>query len=559
MSSEETARPAQSRDPLRDKKEDHSQVLLLERDQARLDAARLRKQLDELTDSPIWRATKPLRVLFTLLRSIVRYAGVELRKIYWRLPLSTPLKLRSQTIVFAICAPLIRNTKAYRNWSKDQSVGDDSFSASRLTSDRATTTEIGRGKDTRIESSVAVEPCSDFVEHKPYPVVKDNSIRLIAFYLPQFHPIAENDEWWGKGFTEWTNVTRALPQFDGHYQPKLPADLGFYDLRVPAVQLEQINIAKNYGIGGFCYYFYWFDRKRLLELPLRRHLETADMDFPFCLCWANENWTRRWDGMDQQILIAQCHSEEDDIAFIAYISEYLRDQRYIRINGKPLLIVYRPSILPDARETTERWRTWCRTNGVGEIYLACVFGGISPEVFGLDAALEFPPNTNNELRDITHQVPSFAPRFTGTVYDWRTFLERSEVYPQPDYRLFRTVCPSWDNEARRPGRGTIFMNSSPASYQQWLENACADTLAQVANPDEHLVFINAWNEWAEGAYLEPDRKYGFAWLEATREALVRVSQRQEAHKKLSVKASVPEPTIHRVVNQTSAPVGGPPD
>jgi len=297
-------------------------------------------------------------------------------------------------------------------------------------------------------------------------------------------------------------------------------------LRVGDVQRQQVELAKNYGLAGFCYYFYWFDRKRLLELPLRRHLENADIDLPFCLCWANENWTRRWKGDDQAILIAQAHSAEDDLAFIEYVAPYLRDPRYIRVDAKPLLLVYRPRLLPDARATAKRWRDWCRANGIGEIFLACTqsFEAVDPQAFGFDAAIEFPPM--DRPPDITDQIKLLNPNFTGVVYDWRSFVERSRAYSKPDYRLFRGVCPSWDNEARRPGRGTVFMHSTPALYQEWLENACSDTVARCANPEERLVFINAWNEWAEGAYLEPDRRYGYAWLRATRNALLTSSQLQ---------------------------------
>jgi len=368
------------------------------------------------------------------------------------------------------------------------------------------------------------EPRGDFVPLLDSPNLLHKPVKAICFYLPQFHAIPENDVWWGDGFTEWTNVQPSQPQFIGHYQPHIPIDMGYYNLLDNNVQRRQVELAKLYGIEGFCFYFYWFGGKRLLEKPLRNYLEDPRLNLPFCLCWANENWSRRWDGQDSEILMAQDHSPNDDYEFIKYVASYMEDSRYIRIDGKPLLLVYRPSLLPSAQETAGRWRQWCRTNGIGEIYLAYTqsFEKTNPRDYGFDAAIEFPPN-NSAPPDITDTVKLYAESFQGKVYDWRVFVERSENYSTVDYKLFRSVCPSWDNTPRRKKNGTVFYNSEPLLYERWLKNAIDDTVAHQSNPEERLIFINAWNEWAEGAHLEPDAKYGYAWLQATRNALSKES------------------------------------
>lgn len=351
---------------------------------------------------------------------------------------------------------------------------------------------------------------------------------LVAFYLPQFHTFAENDAWWGKGFTEWRNVTRALPQFEGHVQPRLPADLGFYDLRNAQVMRDQARLAAEYGIGAFCFYYYWFSGRTLMEDPLRQWLDDDSIDLPFCLCWANENWARRWDGRNDDILIGQQHSAEDDLAFIAHIAPYLRDRRALKVDGRPMLLVYRPHLLPDARATADRWRRWCRENGVGEVHLAYVQGFERPDPrdIGFDAAVEFPPNMSNP-RSLSAQQWLLNPDFNGDVRDWRELASEIAARPLPDYPLYPGVNPGWDNEARRSGRGRVYLHASPRGYRDWLRSTVHERLAQ-APQNQRMVFINAWNEWAEGAVLEPDARLGHAWLQATREALSPAALRQGA-------------------------------
>lgn len=346
-------------------------------------------------------------------------------------------------------------------------------------------------------------------------------VKALAFYLPQFHPIPENDVWWGRGFTEWTNVSKAIPQFVGQYQPRWPGELGFYDLRVPDVQRRQIELAKKYGIYGFCIHYYWFNGKRLLEAPLEQYMNIPGNDFPFCLCWANENWTRRWDGQENEVLISQSHTPENDIRFIQDILPILEDSRYIRMNGRPLLVVYRANLLPDIRRTVDSWRNYCLKVGMQNPYLVAAqsFGFHDPRKVGFDAAVEFPPHTRVRMQGLTRTVTILNPSYSGTVVSYPDFAAACSKDSHPPYKLFKTVFPAWDNEARKPGRGLTFAFSTPDEYRKWLRRACEITLTTESDPEKRLVFINAWNEWGEGAYLEPDRRFGYAYLEATAKGL----------------------------------------
>ncbi len=347
---------------------------------------------------------------------------------------------------------------------------------------------------------------------------KKLTIKAIAFYLPQFHPIPENDLWWGKGFTEWTNTTRAVPQFLGHYQPHLPGDLGFYDLRVPDVMHQQITLARQYGISAFCFHYYWFAGKKLLERPLNQFLNDSSLDMEFCICWANENWTRRWDGSEHEVLIAQSHSPETDRAFIESVLPIFNDSRYIRIDGKPLIIIYRIDLLPRPAETIERWRATARQGGFSDIYIVAArsfdVGNLSE--YGVDAAVEFPPHQTGAV-SLEQSKTIINSHFEGNILDYRELAARYGRKEWQDLPTFKTVFPSWDNEARKPGRGTVFADSIPVLYANWLKDAC--TLTASRRKEERLVFINAWNEWAEGAHLEPDREFGYAYLHATASVL----------------------------------------
>ena len=349
-----------------------------------------------------------------------------------------------------------------------------------------------------------------------------NQVRTIAFHLPQFHAIPENDRWWGAGFTEWTNVTRALPNYRGHYQPHRPADLGFYDLTDADALRRQGELARRYGVSGFCHYFYWFSGgRRVLEKPLE-HLKTgAAGDSPFCLCWANENWTRTWDGQERDVLLEQTYGDGDAEAVIAELAAFFDRPNYIRVNGKPLVLIYRMGLLPNARAWAETWRAWCRANGHGEIYLAFVEtfehagAALDPAAFGFDASVEFPPA--GAATPVHPPGALINPHFKGHVADYRHTVRRYFEAEIPGHTRFRGVAPSWDNTARRQDAPYIFHFASPGAFQAWLEVAFAETRRQNYG-DERIVFINAWNEWAEGAHLEPDVKFGHGWLEAVRNA-----------------------------------------
>jgi lipopolysaccharide biosynthesis protein len=347
------------------------------------------------------------------------------------------------------------------------------------------------------------------------------SAKAICFYLPQYHAIPENDEWWGKGFTEWRNVARAVPNFPGHYQPHVPAELGAYDLSDVDVQRKQAALAKEHGIHGFCYYFYWFAGKRVLERPLNQLLEHPEIHQPYCVCWANENWTRTWDGKENDILLAQKHSPEDDEACFRALLPHLKDPRYIRVDGKPMLLVYRVDLFPDARATAERWRRLAEEEGLPGLHLCAVqfYGITDPKAWGFDAAIEFCPHGfiggENQPGDLP---PPSNPRFRGDILDYQKVVAQALRKPPADYRWYRGVTPSWDNTPRRQDTPHLFVQSSPADYCYWLREIVQQTV-RVQPPEHRFVFINAWNEWGEGCHLEPDMKYGRAWLEATRSAL----------------------------------------
>jgi len=358
-------------------------------------------------------------------------------------------------------------------------------------------------------------------------------LRSIAFYLPQFHPIPENDEWWGAGFTEWVNVVQGRPLFRGHDQPHLPADLGFYDLRAPETRAAQAELARAYGITAFCYYHYWFGGRRLLQRPFDEIVATGEPDLPFCLCWANESWTRVWDGGESQVLIPQTYSgDEDDRAHIRSLAQAFSDRRYVTIDGRPVFLVYRPGRLPDAPRTADTWRAEAARLGLGELYLCAVEAwnkeARPPKEFGFDAAVQFAPDLSNlgprvhepwrAARAVRRAIRPNSPYRLHQVYRYDEAVDRDLSATSRPYKRYPCVTPGWDNTARRRrGGGRVLVGSTPALYERWVRGVTERF--EPYSPDENLLFVNAWNEWAEGNHLEPCQRWGRAYLEAHARAM----------------------------------------
>ncbi len=359
----------------------------------------------------------------------------------------------------------------------------------------------------------------------------DNDARLMAIYLPQFHPFAENDKAWGRGFTEWTNVATGQPRFVGHQQPILPKDLGFYDLRLESKIKEQIDLAKKYGVYGFCIYYYWFSGKKLMEGPIETIVAHKEWDFNFAICWANENWTKRWDGRDNDVIIAQEYRDEDPLAFIMDVEHIITDTRYIEEDGKPVLMVYRASELKDPAKYAEVWRDYFKKKYGKELQLVSYlsFDDRDPREYGFDAALDFAPLSaffktqqfeNNQFPYLDVAQKLIDPNFSGIVADYRTIAQNEKLNNVYDFPVYPCLTPSWDNDARKKGKGFIYQNSSPDLYADWLDRLVRD---EQLRKDSPLIFINAWNEWAEGAIMEPSMHLGHAVLNRTVEVLAKNS------------------------------------
>lgn len=361
----------------------------------------------------------------------------------------------------------------------------------------------------------------------------NTKIKPIAIYLPQFHPVPENDQWWGKGFTEWTNVTKAQSRFEGHYQPHLPADLGFYDLRLEEARLAQEQMAKAYGIHGFCYYHYWFNGKKILQEPLDRKLKNSKEDLPFMMCWANENWTRIWNGGDKDVLLQQDYSLVDDYNHILHLIPYFKDDRYIKVNGKPVFVIYRPKFFPNIEKTIEIWRAEVKKAGFPDLYIGFSQNfehQFEPKTKGFDFAFEFQPNFLKTSEKIAYPRLTFVKKVIRKVkkkvkikvVDLNYYIDYEDYAAKQiengfNKDVYPGITPMWDNSSRRKIHPFILNDSTPEKYKKWLshikENYPWDSVP------ESFLFINAWNEWAEGNHLEPCQKWGTAYLETTKEVL----------------------------------------
>ncbi|GAA2159162.1 glycoside hydrolase family 99-like domain-containing protein [Pedococcus bigeumensis] len=347
------------------------------------------------------------------------------------------------------------------------------------------------------------------------------SPRTIAFFLPQFHAIPENDEWWGEGFTEWTNTRKATPAFEAHDHPRVPHDEHYFDLTDPAELRSQAELAHRYGVDAFCIYFYWFEGgQRLLERPLDLYREMEDSPTPFCISWANENWTRRWDGRDSQVLVGQDYGPDTAREVYDAFRPYLKAKHYLTQDGRPVLLVHRTDLLPDPAAYAAEWRRLAHEDGLPGLHLVAseTRAGIDPREWGFDALAEFPPVSQSGLASAQLLPPKGLDKaFRGRLLSYRKVARNALRRSPAPFVRYRGVMPAWDNSARRGHSATVFIGHTPEIFRAWLTQALRRERQD--RQGRGMVFINAWNEWAEGAYLQPDQTHGFGYLEATAAAV----------------------------------------
>lgn len=364
---------------------------------------------------------------------------------------------------------------------------------------------------------------------KTEKVLLANDVKLLAYYLPQYYPDEHNNKWWGKGSTEWTNVAKSMPQYLGQYQPRLPAELGYYDLRIQENIYRQIELAEIYGIYGFCFYYYWFDGVRLLDLPFENFVNDKTINFPFCICWVNESWTKQWSGNSNTPLIEMSKDVNCYKRFIEYSYKLFEKENYITINGKPILIIYKPLDIPSREKVIEHWRKFVKEKLNKELYIIAAANKIdviekNKNISGFDAMSEFAPGPQLKyMKDITNTKDFVCETFYGKVYDYKDFVDTKKYFKVKNNKLYRAISPMWDNTARKKDKGVVLDGATPDLYKQWLKDIITETKNN-NNLDDNIIFINAWNEWAEGAYLEPDLKWKYGYLEATKQAIIETRQ-----------------------------------
>jgi len=369
-------------------------------------------------------------------------------------------------------------------------------------------------------------------------------MKALAYYLPQFYPIPENNEWWEPGFTEWTNVTKAKPFFEGHNQPRFPADLGYYDLRVPETRIGQAELARAFGIHGFCYYNYWFGKgRKILQRPSEEMLASGSPDFPFCFCWANESWKGIWHGLgNQDVLIEQTYPGSHDFeAYFEYLLRFFRDPRYIKVDGRPVFQVYKVAEIPDLPLFVSTFRACAANAGLPGIYL---IGGVpptqldwNPRMHGFDAVTGSEFSTlrywkRNSIRPVSQpfhhfwdrlkskffpESKDFSQRTSPVVIEYEAAIKELITEENFDYPYFPVLIHDWDNSPRATSRSLIFKNSTPELFRNHLRKG----IEKVSNlaEEERFVFLKSWNEWGEGNALEPDKKWGKAYLHVIKEEL----------------------------------------
>ena len=361
------------------------------------------------------------------------------------------------------------------------------------------------------------------VQHDYAAGIVHRDVKVLSYYLPQFHPTPENDEWHGQGFTEWTKVRAANPLFAGHYQQHIPhPDIGYYLLDSPDTLHRQASQMQQAGVHGQVFYHYWFSGRMILEKPAQMLLAHPDIAMPYCFCWANENWTRRWDGNEREILLGQTYSADDARAFIRYLIPFFQDPRYIRVGTRPMLLVYRPSSIPDPAEYIGIWAEECAQAGIDAPYMVAVLtrGATDPAAFRMDAGVERVLHdwTDGAVPDLRPSLQAYWPMNGGALsYD----QVRDHYTAQNDrkpFTYFRSNVPMWDNTARYGSEALLLHGSTPQGFQQWMEHSIGDAQANLA-ADRRFVFVNAWNEWAEGTHLEPDTRYGYSYLNSVGRAL----------------------------------------